>query len=290
LKRQNTEFHKGYLSKEFELDIAAAGAGTASQEQTDFINGKTYSYGGYMAANVAWLTAFYENNPDAELAIASVYNPVEAGVVDVPTPRANNPFGMIVGFSSFATEEQLKAAWMYMEWMCQEDTLFTMENGVEGVTYNLDDNGLPVVVADYTGEEMLNHNCNIDMTCVARAIKITGTIEDSIKAMTPQGIPQDFYQQLLDNYNDLVDISKYGYTDPIFATTIEAESEYTATLLSLYQEYYAKLIKCDPAEFDTLYAELSQKYLDAGYQSIMDERLTAYNNGMTTKLPAGLGQ
>jgi hypothetical protein len=30
LKRQNAEFNKGYLSKEFELDVAAAGAGTGS--------------------------------------------------------------------------------------------------------------------------------------------------------------------------------------------------------------------------------------------------------------------
>jgi putative aldouronate transport system substrate-binding protein len=34
-----------------------------------------------------------------------------------------------------------------------------------------------------------------------------------------------------------------------------------------------------------LYKELSQKYLDAGYQKIMDERLAAYKAGNTTKLP-----
>jgi putative aldouronate transport system substrate-binding protein len=146
------------------------------------------------------------------------------------------------------------------------------------------------MVGDYTGEEMLNHNMNIDMTCIVHAIKVIGTIEDSIKAITPQGLPQDFYQAILDNYNALVGISKYGYTDPIFATTIASESEYSATLLSLYQEYLVQLTKCDPAEFDTLYAELSQKYLDAGYQTIIDERLAAYEAGLTTKLPANLGQ
>lgn len=48
---------------------------------------------------------------------------------------------------------------------------------------------------------------------------------------------------------------------------------------------FAKLVKCDPAEFDSLYAELSQEFLDAGYQEIMDERLAAYEAGNTTKLP-----
>ncbi len=192
---------------------------------------------------------------------------------------------MIVGFSSLATPEQLKAAWMYMEWMSQEDTLFTLENGVEGVTYEMGADGLPVVYGDYTGEEMLNHNMNIDMTCIVHASKVVGTIEQSIKAITPQGLPQDFYQELVDNYYALLDASKYAYTDPIFTTTIDAESEYSAALLSLYQEYSVQLTKCKPEEFDTLYDGLSKKFLEAGYQEVIDERLEAYNNGLTTHLP-----
>ena len=76
-----------------------------------------------------------------------------------------------------------------------------------------------------------------------------------------------------------------AYADPIFAVAIESEAEYSATLLSLYQEFYAKLIKCDPEDFDDLYAELCEEYLEAGYQAIIDERLAAYEAGKTTKLP-----
>jgi putative aldouronate transport system substrate-binding protein len=191
LKRENAEYNKGYYSSEYDLDL------DGNQEKADFINGKTYSYGGYMSANVDWLTAFYENNPDAELAVASAYSGVEPGVVDFPQNRTDNPFGMIVGFSSYATEEQLKAAWMYMEWMIQEETLFVLENGVEGVTYVLGADGIPVVDGAYRGEEMLNHNNNIDMTCVVHASKVLGTIEQSVQAITPQGLPQNFYEQLL---------------------------------------------------------------------------------------------
>ncbi len=281
LKRGNAEFHAGFLNPEFDLfqyetDIKA-----------DFINGKIFQYGGYMSANVDWLTAFYENNPDAELAVASNYMAVEEGVVDMPTLRADNPFGMIIGFSNLATEDELKAAWMYMEWMVQEDTLFVMENGIEGVTYTLDEDGIPVVDGDYRGEEMLNHNCNIDMTCIAHASKVNDTIEQSIKAITPQGLPQDFEQALLDNYNELQEIANNGwaYSDPVFAMTIEEESEYTSSLLSLFQEYYVTLVKCDPAEFDTLYEDFKNRYLEAGYQEIIDARLKAYQNGQTTTLP-----
>ena len=286
LKRTNAEYHQGWYSTEFDLAENSGGAST-DQMQTDFINGKTFSYAGYMAANVNWLTAFYENNPDAELALASAYAVEEEGVA-VARNRADNAFGMIVGFSSYATPEQLKAAWMLMEWMIQPENLFVLENGVEGVTYTMGEDGLPVVDGAYTGEYMLNHNMNIDMTCLVHASKVVGTIEDSIRAVAPQGLPQDFSQAMIDSwYSDTKAIADAGhaYSDPVFAVAIESESEYSATLLSLYQEDYAKLVKCDPAEFDALYEQLCQEYLDAGYQEIIDERLAAYEAGQTTKLP-----
>ncbi|MGN0971603.1 MAG: extracellular solute-binding protein [Aristaeellaceae bacterium] len=286
LKRTNAEYNQGWYSSEFDLAENSGGAST-DQMQTDFINGKTFSYAGYMAANVNWLTAFYENNPDAELALASAYAVEEEGVA-VARNRADNAFGMIVGFSSYATPEQLKAAWMLMEWMIQPENLFVLENGVEGVTYTMGEDGLPIVDGAYTGEYMLNHNMNIDMTCLVHASKVVGTIEDSIRAVAPQGLPQDFSQAMIDSwYSDTKAIADAGhaYSDPVFAVAIESESEYSATLLSLYQEDYAKLVKCDPAEFDALYEQLCQEYLDAGYQEIIDERLAAYEAGQTTKLP-----
>lgn len=293
LKRQNAEYNMGWYSPEYELDADGADGNTSSQQKTDFINGKTYQYGGYMSANVDWLKAFYENNPDGELAIASSTACVEPGVMDFPQNRADNPFGMIVGFSSLASEDQLKAAWMYMEWMLAgkdsngQDVLFTMENGIEGVTYTLGEDGLPKVDGDYRGTEMLNHNCNIDMTCVVHALKVDGTIEQSIAAIAPQGIPQDFTQAMIDNYYVLKEIAdaQHAYSDPIFSVEIKSEAEYSATLLSAYQEASVRLTKCKPEEFDAIYQEEAQKFLEAGYQEIIDERKAAYEAGNTTKLP-----
>jgi putative aldouronate transport system substrate-binding protein len=289
LKRLNAEYNMGFYSKEYEFDADGSAGNSSTQQKTDFINGKLYRYSGYMSANVDWLAAFYKNNPNAELALESAYHIVEPGVVEHPINRADNPFGMIVGFSSKATPEQLKAAWMYMEWMLQDEVLFTMENGIEGVTYNKGPNGLPAMInVEGKGvKEMLNHNNNIDMTCVVHASKKLGTIEDTIKAIAPQNLPQDFAQALIDNYYEQKKIADNGwaYTDPVFAVAIKAESEYSATLLRLYQGYNVKLVKAEPAEFDALYAKFSEEYLKAGYQAIIDERAKAYDEGKTTKLP-----
>lgn len=283
LQRKNEEYNAGWYSKEFDLEKDSKGAG-ADQLKTNFINGQTYRYGGYMSANVDWLTAFYEKNPTAELAIESVF--VDSSS-DKQQLRANNPFGMIVGFSSLADENQLKAAWMLMEWMLQDDVLFTLENGIEGVTYKMGEDGLPIVDGAYRGEEMLNHNMNIDMTCLVHASKKLGTIEQSIQAIVPQGLPQNFYDQILNRYNELIQVADAGrtYSDPIFAVTINSEAEYSATLLSLYQEAFAKIVKAAPADFEKVYEQYSKEYLDAGYQEIIDERKKAYDEGMCTKLP-----
>jgi putative aldouronate transport system substrate-binding protein len=284
LRRQTAEYNKGFFSKEYDLSMDTTGS--TNQSQTDFVNGKLFSFGGYMSASVDWLSAFYENNPGAELAVVDVNQGVEPGVSQAQI-RADNPFGMIVGFSSLASEDQVKAAWMLMEWMHSEDVLFDMENGVEGVTYTIGADGLPAVDADYRGEEMLNHNMNIDMTCLVHASKKQGTIEQTIAAISPQGLPQDFTQDIINNYYDLVKIADAGraYSDPIFAVSIDSESEYSPSLLALWQEYSVALTKCKPENFDSLYADYSKKFLAAGYQEIIDERLAAYNAGSTTKLP-----
>ena len=257
IKRANSEYNKGYTDPEYYIT-------DAETAKAKFINGETYSYGGYMSATVDWLDSFYAANPDAKLAIASNYGGVEAGVQEFPQIRADNPYGMTIGFSSSATDDEIKAAMMYMEWCTQPDVLYTLQH------------------SDWN-----NYNNSKDFWCVTIESVKAATIEEAIKAIAPQGLPQDFAQQMIDNYYELRKIADAGhaYTDPAFAAVVNAESEYNATLMSKYVEYYDKLVMCDPAEFDKLYEQYSKEYLEAGYQAIIDERLALYKDGKSTKLP-----
>ncbi len=249
--------------------------------KADFINGKAFNYSQYISANMDFLTSFYENNPDAELAVV----PADAEYAGSYGYRTDNPFGMIICFSSQASEDELKAAWMYMEWMTQEDNLFNFQWGVEGENYTVE-NGLPVSVADYEGEYKQGFNNNKDYWCVTIESRNAGTIEEIIAATTPTGLPQDFTQDVIDYYNKRVEISTtdYACTDAIFAVALDSVSEYSGTLASLWTEYYDTLTMCSPDEFEAKYEELTQKYMDAGFQEIADERLDAFNAGNTTKM------
>ena len=279
VQRENEKYNLGFLDPEYYIT-------DAETAKANFINGKSIVYQSYVGADVDWLNSFYETNPEGNLAvrIQRVTEDTESGTV--PAYRANNPYGMMVGFSSQASEDEIKAAMMYMEWMVQEENLFAMQWGFENDNYTIGENGLPVSVADYSGEHKQGYNSNKDYWCVAVESRDSGTIEDIIAANAPQGLPEDFTQELIDNYYAQKECSEKGWavTDCNFAVVIESVAEYQASLLSLYTEYRDKLTMCAPEEFDAMYDELAQEYADAGFGEITEERKAAYEEGKTTKL------
>lgn len=280
VKRQNQLFNEGYLNPEFYTR-------EATDNEADFIAGKCFEYRAYIAPSIAVLDSFYEQNPDAKLAIAVCPGLVidDEGVSN--SYRPNNGFGMMVSFSATATEDQVKAGMMYMEWLMQPENLFTFQYGFEGETFDYVD-GLPVM-RDLTGTEYAMANNNKDYFCIVVESKTLGNIEDDVKLNAPVNYPDsdDFYTQLLDNYKGMVAMADSGYvnSDCNFAVAISAVTDYQQVLLDKYAEYRTKLTTCSPDEFDALYDQYSQEYLDAGYQAVIDERGEAYNNGYTSKLP-----
>lgn len=277
LKNANADYNAGLTNPEYYIIDSETG-------KANFVNGTAYSYSDYIGSNMATLTAFYEANPDAELAVV----PAGAAYGVNPAWRAENPFGMIVGFSSQASEDEIKAAWMYMEWLSQEENLFTFQWGIEGENFNYDEEtGLPVAVSNYEGDYKQGYNSSKDYWCIVIEAKEAGTIEQIIESNLPQDLPQDFTEEVIQFYYDRVELAAQGYgpSDCQFSVVIGAQSEYQTVLGELYKEYRDKLTMCSVEEFDALYEQYAQEYLEAGYQDVIDERLEAYEAGNSTKLP-----
>ncbi|MCL2085176.1 MAG: sugar ABC transporter substrate-binding protein [Oscillospiraceae bacterium] len=291
LKKENILYNKGLYSDEFELDVE--GAGSAVQAIADFINGENYLYENYLAADMPDLTAFFQNNPDAKLGVVynnTVFDPwVDSmGYRVVPQDRATNPAGFFVGFSDQATADELKAAWLYMEWMAQPDVLDYMQWGEKDKTYTVNADGSREMIGwEDQGDYWMGFSNNKDYWAIVIEVRLTGTIEETIAAISPKGIPQDLTQELIDNYyfqRAQADAGLY-YCDPFFSVDISSVSEYAGALKGLFQEYATALVKCDPAQFDALYEQYVKQYKEAGFQEIMDERLAAYKAGNSSKLP-----
>ncbi|WP_130837427.1 extracellular solute-binding protein [Lachnoclostridium sp. Marseille-P6806] len=283
LKRENEAYHLGYKDPEYNIT-------SVEDAKAKFVNGEVFEFSAYVSSNMDWLISFYDNNPDADLDVLALDGLVED---DDPATgkmtnayRPNNLFGMMVGFAHDASADEVKAALMYLEWMAQPENLFTFTWGIEGENFNYDENGNPVSVPDYSGEYTQGYNNSVDYWCVVQASKSLGSIEEDAAYIAPQGLPEDFTRDIIDYYYGQLKVYEAGYAqmDCLFSSAVDAETEYAATLASKYAEYRDRLTMCPPEEFDALYEELSQAYLDDGYQEVIDGRKEAYEAGNSTKL------
>ena len=288
LKLQNYFYNEGLMDPEYSLK-------SADDLVSDFVAGKAFTYTGYTSSNNDKLAAFYENNPDATLGVVVCSGEFTEDKTwgTNNSYRPNNVFGAMVGFSSDASDDEIKAAMMYLEWLSQDDVLFTMTWGEEGVNYTIGEDGNPVAVSNEELEAAGNmdkqqgHNNNVDYWMLVTASKSFGDIETDIAAISPKGLPQDFTQDIIDNYYGQLALYEAGYanSDCLFGATLTSVADYGETLQNqTYPELRDQLITCSEDDFDAQYEEAVETYLAAGYQDIMDERLELFNSGLTTRL------
>lgn len=266
LQYWNQLYNEGLISPEWMLDK------DGSKMRSDFVSGKVGVYGFYLAQNPPVVQSLMENVPDAKLSVLHPgWGTYEGKTM---TGRAEWPFGMISGISTQC--EHPEAVLMYFEWLSQEENLFVMQNGIEGVTYKTE-NDVPVMIDGYTGVERLNFNSNKDMWCLVTESKDYGSEEKNLAAQKKTYAPAGFEYLIQDNHDYYQKMTKQNeYTDFLFNTSIESLSLYGETLKSKWEVIQVDLITCKPEEFEAKYEAACKEYLNSGYQKILDEKKEAY--------------
>lgn len=271
LKNLNYQYNNGLIDKEFYL------RDDDNKVKAEFVAGRTGTYGLYLASNTDVFTATLKNNPSATFAVV----PPEAGIPQgrKPQGRADWPFGLIMGINHKSTEQERVAVWLYLEWMSQPKNLFFLQNGVEGQNYTLDADGLPKKTADFKGESKLSNNNNKDYWALVTEIAEFNTPELTEKAnLRNWTVPgqEHLTQQLLKNWKAT---AEYRTPDALFTVVLKKVSEHKADLNALFQEQYLKIVMAPTDQFDKLYADAKKKFLDAGYQEILNEKQKAIDAG-----------
>lgn len=278
LKWENQLYNLGYRDKEYNTK-------TMDYQISDFVSGKCFTYATYSTNQVQALTDFYAANPDGKLGI--VVNPGPETYANGANMgfRPNGIFGQYIGFSVTATEDEKKAFAMYLEWMSQPDVLFTLQWGEEGVNFNYDENGTPVSipVADQPADKVMSHNDNVDMWCLVTATRTFNDVDKDIQAIAPIGYPDSdqFFKDIKANYEGQLACYEAGMASPdcSFTVSIAANDEYKNTLYTLYAELRDGIVMGSEADFEKNYEDACKKYLDAGYQAIIDEKKAAFEAG-----------
>jgi len=294
LAQLNQQYNLGLINPEFELDEGGAGAQTEALQA--FINGNLYRYSFFAQASMPDLEAFYENNPDAKLGI--MWNNTvnyamgdELGYRQYPQERATNPAGFFLGFSSSASDDELKAAYMYLEWMAQPDVLDYFQWGAEGVTFNYNDNGDRVMVSwEEQGDMWMGFSSNKDYWAVVVEARVTGDAETTAVNIIPANLPDSprLRQEQADRYAYLRVRANHGltYNDPINGSPIVPGviAENRPGLIPLFQSLATDLVKANPDNFESMYEDAVQRYRDAGYSEIEAARLQSFRDGYIAPL------
>lgn len=269
LRDMNEKYNAGLIDPEFYLatdDTLAKGK---------FISGQCGTYSFYMASGTDVFSSLLANDPNATVAVLP--DTVADGFA--PYYYEYPSYGMIMGINANSTAEERAAVYMFLNWMIQPDNLNYLQYGIEGETYNTNEAGIKVLNVDYTGEAKQSNNNNKDYWCLVQEVQTYGDeamdLEANKLSLAPAG-----YEDIIQQSYDICKLKEdKGLITPIFTKAVESSSEYATDLNSLWQEAYVACVTCTPEEFDDLYAEYSQEYLDAGYQEILDEKQALIDEG-----------
>ena len=184
------------------------------------------------------------------------------------------PAGLSVIIPKTASEEVAIAAIKYMDWMAIPENMFAMQNGIEGINYEgLTEDGIPYGVksADAVPDENKMHAGDI---CFISNGLCYG---DDAKNAAALALPFAGYEdEVVASYADsLTD----AWTQISFTETVQAETDYGATVKSKQGEFLAAVVSCDADQFDAVYDAGIQDILNSGAQEMIDEFRQAYKDG-----------
>lgn len=166
-----------------------------------------------------------------------------------------------------ATNDEPLACMLYLDWISDPEHIEYLQIGDEGVTHNVLADGAVETVAA-TGEAIQNSGMNIDYTITCNGLKLADEEKTAIsRAHNYAGIDAAIVQ----NADEIAQTDmKVGKNVNVGAIAAE---EGMGTVLSEKRDIvYDNAVKAAVADFDKVWDQGIQDYLDAGGQAIMDER------------------
>ena len=263
----NKLYNEGLISPDFALDKSDLWsnditAGKAGMYQANYDHPIRVSPG--------ILAALQSFVPDAKLTMLQCFeNDAD------PTKYYHGMYGAH-GLYNFipAYSQQPEAAMMYLDWLCQADTIFALQNGVEGITYDLNEDGVPIVKTpdEANHDKTFNSSQNLDYTLLVNG-QWLGSEELTMKGQALS------YQGYADLYEDMY---KKGHVDPIntgwtFEVVLEASAQYGTTLTEYEKELLTKVAMADPADAPALFDQMLEQYKQMGGQACLDEAIAAWD-------------
>ncbi len=226
-----------------------AGAGTPNTNEP--------VYNGYYANLKA-------NNPDAVLEAIDPFS----------TPDGKHPKPVYEPIGAYNkvpnTTKNAEAAVKYLNWMADPSNILVLQNGEEGVSYEMSEDGLPLLLNTPEAQNLLYNYYDY---CIILNGKYIST-EDPNKNIAANAFDPDFkdftVKSIQVGTND-------GYTLPRVDIAVDAEIKYAKILEDFEKEMLAKIVTAKPDQFDKVYDQKVEEYMAMGGKAVMEGKQAAYD-------------
>jgi len=256
----NKMYHEGLLDPDFPLQadfsevfyqqVVTGIAGSATPNTNEPV------YNGYYAN-------LKQNDPDAVLATIDPFT-TKDGKRPKPMFSPSGIYLMVPVFSKNA-----EAVVKYLDWMAQPENILTLQLGQKGVSYDVDEDGIPFALTTPEANELLYNNQDYAMIMNGKYLS-PDTPERNIAANATVPEFRDFtVESIQAGMND-------GYIIPRVDIPVQAEIKYSTILSEKMKSMLASIVTADPADFDRVYEEQVKEWMDAGGREMVDEKRKAY--------------
>ncbi len=169
------------------------------------------------------------------------------------------------------TNDEPLASLLYLDFISSPETIQYLQIGDEGVTHTVADNGA-IQIQAATGDAIQNSGMNIDYTITCNGLHLVDPeITELSLAYSYAGVDPDLI--LKANEIAKTDTRELGNVQ---VGAIESEAGFGEALSSKRDQVYDKALSASTADFDKVWDEGMQDYLASGGQTIIDERLAAW--------------
>ena len=264
----NKMFSEGLINPDFPLDNdkVALRELISTGKAGSFINNTGFPLGN--SAN-AMLTVLKENVPGADLIPMDPFVNSEG----VTRKQVYPPTGLFAFIPVFS--KNVDAAIIYLDWLHRDDNRFILQNGVEGLHYEMVD-GIPQRLEPPEDDPRSKSPGVGDLLLLINGQDL-GDPELNMRLIV-SGQMDPHYREIYQLEYEYA--TKNGYVSPRFERPISAEAKYNSVLSNQETKILVNSIIAAPADFDATYDSLVNEYLGMGGQEIIDEKRIAYKEMM----------
>ncbi|MCS7461513.1 extracellular solute-binding protein [Paenibacillus doosanensis] len=168
------------------------------------------------------------------------------------------------------TSKNVDLAIQYLNWMADPKVTLFLQNGQEGVDYNMVNDVPKQTGTTNSGDKMMTVANNLDYDILSNGIEL-GDQQKNTAAISA-GYPG--YEKDVENALKVGMVD--SYTTYYYSLPNAADAKSNTELKNLSAQMLAKLIVAKPAEVDSLYKTLVQQYMSQGGQAVQDEYIKNY--------------